>query len=504
MRSVKIMMMGLVTCLVFMGCKNKSEDPFAMEAFDPYDNDLGKRIEEYHNVTSPNALNAKGGERSIYIDFSSGINSALKDTEIKDLINGCYNQLSGSGIICLYKLGHHIVSLAECTDKSLPPDFYNAGTYGDNFAPIEAAVDSITRKKNDALLITDFEEWQGNEEQVSRPYLKPYFVKWLAEGNTIHFFIKPYSEGKTLKNIYFTVFSYGKPANPGMLSRIEAKFIGSSITRYDLTNNAFSLFQKYPTEKSGGIAYGTKGSDRKKNIFDLKDGYLNGYKENNSNFEFYPFGLDWKYINEGYAANQIPHFFSKLFIDLRNENAYIYSDFDVKVYDVTDDFIKFSKCNEAGNHKPKLAKGNGGEDKFADDEKDNIAKTCYNPNGKIKDEWVYKPEHLSPVAETFVLNKELFSHNKVDHKDSVELAVDFDSKFKIKNIANPDGILRIDIVLNSVKPNFDNPLLDKFKWINSHDIPNVALYESIKNTLSEPAVMPSNKVIYSYYIKTLR
>ena len=64
--------------------------------------------------------------------------------------------------------------------------------------------------------------------------------------------------------------------------------------------------------------------------------------------------------------------------------------------------------------------------------------------------------------------------------------------------------MRVDIILVSAKPNISNPLLENFKWINSKGETNLGLYQSIKTTLEEPSVVPTNKVIYSYYIKTLQ
>lgn len=506
MKTNKPIIFSLLAVLLLIACGHDTKGPFA--DFNPYDANLAKRIEAYQDAKFPNLANSKTGNPALYIDFSSGINSALKNPVIKDLINNCYNQLSGNGTVCLYKLGGHQVSLFGCTDKSISDDFFNPGSYGDNFAPIEAAVDSITRKNNDALLITDFEEWKDNQEVFDRAYLKPYFVNWLSKGNTIHFFIADYNEGKVSKHIYFTIFNCGNPNESSMITKLQAKL--SSLTRYDLTNKSYKLTQLYPSEKSGGIFYDETGkSDKAKNILDIKENYTNGLKNGNP-FEFYPFGLDWKTIDETHSSyksqNQFNDFFRKLFIDLQDENAYVYGDFDVKVYDVTDDFVNFAKCNEVKNHVPKLEKGSNGEDKFKDDEKDPVVLSCYDTKGKVKDEWIYKSQENAPniLTEVFVLNKELFKNTKDTDKKKVEFGVSFDTKYNLKNIANPDGLIRVDIVLNSAEPNLTNPILENFKWVNSKSVPNVALYESIKTTLQEVGVKPTNKVIYSYYIKTLQ
>jgi len=485
-------------------CKQKDQDTdYPFVKFDPYDNDISHRVEEYHVFNNPNFANSKTGTPSIFIDFSSGINSALKDKNIKDLISSCYNQLTGNGMISVYKLGGHIVSPALITDRSLPDSFYNPGSYGDIYAPIEAAVDSISRKENDALLITDYEEIQNGNEITEKSFLKKYFVNWLNKGNSIHFFVGPeYREGKITKHIYFTIFNCGNADNNSMLTKLSNAL--NSLPNYTLSNKTYVLSTKYPNQKSGGIFYDQSGKTEKdKNVLDLKDNYFNGLSKRNY-FEFYPFGLDWKFIDKTHATyqsqNQFPHFFSKLFIDLSNEDAYTYSNFDVKVTDATEDFALFAKCNEASQHKPKLAIGTNGESKFDDNEKDPVATTCYDTKGILKEKWKYKPIEVKNLPEVFVLNKELFSNNKNSHKDNVEFAIAFDPKFNIKNIPNPDGLMKVDIIINSATPNLTNPTLDKFKWKNSKGIENKGLYESIKSTLDD--VKPLNKSIYTYYIKT--
>ncbi len=139
-------------------------------------------------------------------------------------------------------------------------------------------------------------------------------------------------------------------------------------------------------------------------------------------------------------------------------------------------------------------------------ETNTIALSCYDTKGNIIENWIYKNDknELKVLPEVFVLNKELFKNTKTSDKAKVEFGVSFDTKYNLKNIANPDGLIRVDIVLNSAEPNLTNPILDNFKWSNSNSISNVALYESIKTTLQEVGVKPSNKVIYSYYIKTLQ
>lgn len=493
--------------IIAAACNNKKPaipaDPFEDGKFNPYDQELGKRIEAYNNTVAPNNANSKSGNPALYIDFSSGINKAFADPGIKEMMTNCFNTVLAQKFD-VYKLGSNKITPLNITNTTqLGQQVSDPAQYADIWAPIQSAVEKIVDGDNDALLITDFEEWQKNSEVTNTAFLKIPFSKWLEKGNTIHFFIADYKEGPVAKHLYFTIFNCGNPNESSMISKLESK-LGALTTRFDLSNKSYKLRTAYPGEKSGGIFYDTSGkSDNAKNVLDLKDNYINGLK-NGNHFEFYPLGVDWKTIAQlhtTYAAqNQFNDFFRKLYIDLSNDDSYTFGDFDVKVSAIKADFENFSKAAEVKKHKPKLAKGSDGQDKFADSENDVFALACYHTDGKLKEQWLYKPEPVITVNEVFILNKLLFENTrKQDHKN-VEFGVSFHPGFNLKNIQDPNGIVKVDIVLNTAVPNLANLKLSKFQWVNAKHVPNIALYESIKNTLQE--LKPVNKIIYSYYIKT--
>jgi len=495
---------GIFALLIFMAacdsCKSP-KDPFAK--FNPYDQELSNRIESYNHTISPNNANSKSGNPALYIDFSSGINKAFADTVIKEMMTNCFNTVLSQKFE-VYKLGSNKITPLNITNTTeLGQQVSDPAQYADIWAPIQSAVEKIVNENNDALLITDFEEWQKNTEVTQTAFLKIPFSSWLKKGNTIHFFIADYKEGKVNKHLYFTVFNAGNPNESSMISKLEAK-LGHLTTRFDLSAKAYQLRTAYPDEQSGGLFYDRDGkSNNTKNVLDLKADYSNGLK-NGNHFEFYPLGVDWKTIAELHTTyssqQQFNDFFRKLYIDLSNEDSYIFGDFDVKVSDITTDFEKFSRAEEAKKHQPKLAKGSNGEDKLADNQTDPIALLCYNTDGKLKEEWKYKPQPVIPVNHVFTLNQALFKNTRTSDPENAEFGVSFDSGFKLKNIPDPNGILKVDILLNTAIPNSANPELSKFKWVNAHQKPNIALYESIKNTLQE--LKPAHQIVYSYYIKT--
>lgn len=501
---------GLFSILLLSGCKEKNE-PFA--AFDPYDSNLNKRVEAYQDITFPNPAFTKKGNPALYIDFSSGIFQAFKNNPANsNLIKAVYGNLSGD--LDVFMLNNDEIQPLQNANKDVVGRMVvEQKSYHGVYAPIKDAVTKIVAQNNDALLVTDFEEYypasSGRAEITDIPYLKEAFIKWLAKGNRIRFYISSYKENGIDKHLYFTVFNCGNSAETGMLKKVSATL--GSLPYYDLANPALELSQHYRAGQTGGIFYDDNAKGEKaKNLLDVnKSTYINGL-ENNKNFEFYQSNLDWATINELKQSYQeqgtFNDFFRRLFIDVSNEDAYSNTEFDVKVSDVTEDFEHFTQCNEALNHKPKLEKGSNGEDKFSDKETDNIALSCYDTNGKLKEEWIYKKQPATNLPDVFTLNKVLFGNTKKTDPKKTELAVSFDPKFSTKNISNPQGLTRVDIVVTTANANTSSPKLDLFKWQSTtkKTVQNVALYESIKNTLVDTKVKPASKVIYSYYIKTLQ
>ncbi|SEB20728.1 hypothetical protein [Pedobacter hartonius] len=483
------------------GSVGGNQDPFGK--FNPYDQELSGRVKAYNNAITHDTTKTKSGNPAIYIDFSSGIYKAFADPAIRGMMTNCFNTVLAENFD-VYKLGSNAISPLNVSNTTeLGQQVSDPAQYVDIWAPIQSAVEKIVDGNSDALLITDFEEWQKSSEVTNTAFLKIPFSKWLEKGNSIHFFIADYKEGTVDKHLYFTVFNSRRINESSMISKLAPK-LSPFTSRFDLSDKSYKLHTDYGSEKSGGIFYDASGkSEKAKNVLDLKESYVNGLKSGKY-YEFYPLGVDWKTIDELHTTyknqSQFNDFFRKLYADLSNDDSYSYTDFGVKVSDITEDFEQFAKSAEAKAHKPKLVKGSDGEDKFADNETDPIALACYDTKGKLKDQWIYQQKPAEAVNEVFTLNKNLFNNTKsTDHKN-VEFGVAFDPMFNLKNIHNSEGLLKVDILLNTAEPNVNGPKLSKFQWINAKHVPNIALYESIKNTLQE--LKPSNKVVYSYYIKT--
>ena len=172
---------GVLGVLIFLvACGgDKTKDPFAETNF--YDQELGKRIEAYNNTIAPNNANSKSGNSALYIDFSSGINKAFADPAIKSMMTNCFNTVLAQKFD-VYKLGSNKITPLNVTNTTeLGQQVSNPGQYADIWAPIQSAVEKIVDGNNDALLITDFEEWQQNSEVTNTAFLKIPFSKWLGK-----------------------------------------------------------------------------------------------------------------------------------------------------------------------------------------------------------------------------------------------------------------------------------------------------------------------------------
>jgi hypothetical protein len=513
---VRTIFCAFLLSALFTGCNcnNADADPFIEEKFDAFDDSLGQRVEAYHQAVFADNANASKGKPSLYIDFSSGIYQALAKKNNLAILTNVYNSLPSTALDVFKLSSDSIVSMKH---EDIDREVADPNKYKEIYAPITKAVTEIVSKKNDALLVTDFEAYEPpsskkRAEITDIAYLKELFKDWLSKGNSIHFFISEYKENNIDKRLFFTIFSYGRVSNESLISRIETSNLISGLIRFDLSNKEFVLSQKYDAEKNGGIFYDlSQKAEKAINVLDLQNNsYINGLKKSTGNFEFYPFGLDWKTIGlqrETYKEQgQFNDFFRKIFVDISNEDSYHIEALSVKVTDVTSDFEQFAKCREVIKHQPHIGKGSNGEDKFSDTEKDLIALNCYEPSGKVKEQWIYHTEPGNDVPEVFAFNKVLFD-NTAGNSDrkKAELAVSFDPKFSVKNIPSSARLLRVDIVVNKATVPAANGKMEKFSWTSTTKKPalNTALAASITNVLAEPKVKPDQHVIYSYYIKTL-
>jgi hypothetical protein len=492
-----------VCLLLTLGNCGPEPDPFVQEGVDLYGKDLSDNLAAYNDRQVGLDKLQKQGSPAMYVDFSAGMYTAFGTPIIRELMSQCFNTVLTQQFEVYKLVQGQVTSIKVSNSTELGQIVNDSKQYLDRRAPIQAAVEKIVASRNDALLITDFEEWQNNAEITSTAYLKIPFSTWLRAGNSISFFIADYQEGKVAKHIYFTVFTYGRTAGNSLIDKLRPK-LSALPAKFDLATDAYLFHTDYPGARTGGIFRDPGGKNEKsQNVLDLQPGYINGLEQRRS-FEYYPLGVSWATIadlrKDYIPQHQFQDLFRKLYVDLHNADSYLYGDLEVKTDDVTADFESFAKSIELKKHRPKIVKGSNGENEISEKEKDAIALTCYKTDGSVKPEFKYEPQVPQALNDVFTLNNTLFSNTFRSDKKKAEIGITFSPHFGSDKISNPKGLIRIVVMIRESAVSNSNPVLEKFKWVNQNGILNAGLYESLKSTLDE--LKPTHKAIYTYYIKT--
>lgn len=488
-------------CLVMASCGGGSKvDPF--EGVDLYGPNLRATLAAYNDLKTGTGKQPSGSP-AMYVDFSAGMYTAFGTPAIKDLMPECFNTVLAQKFEVFKLAENQVTPLQVANSTELGQIVNDPKQYLDRRAPIQAAVEKIVGSQNDALLITDFEEWQNNAEVASTAYLKLPFSKWLKDGNSISFFIADYKEGKVDKHIYFTVFTYGRATGTSLIDKLRPK-LAVLPAKFDLAADFWLLTTDYPGVNTGGIFRDASGkSEKDQNVLDLQNNYINGLQQHMP-FEYYPLGVSWATIADSrkdyLPQNQFNELFRKLFIDLSNEDSYTYKELEVSVFDATADFERYARSLEVLKHRPKIVKGSDGENKFSDQETDQIALSCYLPDGSIKPEYRYEPADSKTLSGLFTINQALFNNTFHTDKKRAEIGIAFSPQFDAGSIPDPKGLLKITVSVKDATVNNANPVLEKFKWINTSGLANMGLYNSVKSTLDD--LQPTGKTIYTYYLKT--
>jgi hypothetical protein len=501
-----------VLSIFLNSCGGKSGDAFDQSGFNAFDGNANKRIEAYFDASQLRSGNKAPGSSKIYIDFSNGLIQAYKgNPDAAAMLEKITQKLTGSDIKW-FGLGKGTIYPLDFPTTQLFNKITDPKSYATQMnAPIEKAVKKITSFNNDALLVTDFEEFTTDGKEQFENFAKGYFIDWLSKGNSIDFFITNYQEktkdNRTVdKHLYFIVFNYGSTKK--LLSDINysLKDRGYKYETFSLSTDFYKLTNEYASDKKGGNYYDKTGVDIISSLDENQ--YVNGLKKSNKNYEFYAFQQPWKDIitnSKSLTEPGVPvpftDFFRKLYIDASKDDIFQLKGLKIEVKDVTDDYTFFAKTEEAKLHKPKLAKDANGNSIFSADETNPIALTCYDVKGNLLPEWIYKSKEPVLLKEVFTLNTELYNNGFKNNKNKIEIGTKYDPVFNGSQIINPNGLLRVDIVIADCNPNFDK--LNLFKWesVTTKGKQNESLAEAIRNTLDK--VNPKGKIIYSYFIKAM-
>jgi uncharacterized protein YdeI (BOF family) len=474
-------------------------------------------MENYHNA-SVGANDKKSiGNKAVYIDFSLGIVHAYNNQTNKDVIDAITQKMVNDSVN-FFGLGksygsNGIGNLNFNTGRNLFEQVTSPSSYTDKMAPIQMTLDKIVSSKNDAMLITDFEEYTPDVSEVlTYAYATPSFKKWLQDGNSITFFYSKFDQnfsGPDQKNLYFVIFNYGRVNENSFLSKFNDAIKGRNLPdlkRFDLNTTPFAISNNYGGEELTGLS--PELDEGVENDFEIGNdagvvvNYFNGYLKNKQPFESIEFGMSLNNLYEDYFSTD-KKFLNKLFLDASNKDTYIFEDLSVELTDVTQDYIHYVKCNEAKKNVPEMGELDQTNKKVwsKKDNENSIIDTCYIKNTKkIKNEYLYKYKGGEIINEIFDIDRNVFKGQMVNTPKKVELKTIFHPNFKMKFKSQKPIILRLDYIINKSDINYKK--IDDFKWKSiipgSNGKLNTSLYESIRNTLQE--VKPK-RILYSYYMK---
>lgn len=506
-KTIKIIVpITALLCLLSCGKDDKSD---TWGNFKPL-NEINKHIEGYYDASLGEASNPKSGNPGVYVDFSDGLVQAYSgNSQNGQIIQAITNKLVNPNIEW-FALGSSKITKLDCTSNQLYNKVTDPKQYKDIMAPIEESLKKITSSNNDALLITDFEEYTSDGKEQFLNYPKTYFTNWLKDGNSITFFYTDYSENNkkskitTNKHLYFTVFTHGKANENSMVTQIKAAFEGRITTSvFELNNSPYSVSNNYGGKENTGMA--------NKNFAKWVNYNLNAFSDKNSPYEVVGLNKPWNEDLDKYVQNIIDKedglFMNKLTLNALDQSAFKLNKIGVKAYDVSDDYEKYAQCAEAKKHIPVLTKDAKKDIVWNNDaKKDVIIKECYvKDKNVLKPEWIYKPIDLtSNIWDEFLdVNQKIVSAHLKNDPGKVELNTVFHSNYKIKNIKSENALIRIDYIIEDAAFNDTNAQLNDFQWQSGTQKgkTQTCLQEAIRNTLQDPSINPKGKIIYSYYIK---
>lgn len=439
----------------------------------------------------------------VYVDFSNGMNYAYAQPVANRALRDLTNQLTGSNMDKLVK--YH--SLADGRIETLNmagTQIYNRILAPESFsqeqAPIAKALAEIVKNRKPALLITDYEEYNGvGIEQHA--YAKDYFVQWLSESGSIAFYKVDYVENGKPKKLFFTVFD-----NDGLFQQIIDQTMqtvaGQGVERFFLAGHDFFyplyVMQSevtYMKDNIGGNYHDAEGVDLVSAVMEkggpqdyhryygnvgsaLKGGkFLPLSSFDGVPAEYYPIGVGtWAEVLENvkaFSQGDVPkdklytHFLQGLRIGFAAQNGFNIEGIEARCFN-------FDKVMEA----------------FAP-----VSTQYADSSDQVRAQALQKLQLPDGVEIT-----DMFTASMKETDDAqgwYDIFVDFSQKFNgtFAGNATDKDLLRVKIVIGQATPQL--ALANEFfSWPG-----NESLAESVKNTLKTPGISPVGHEIWSYFLK---
>lgn len=453
-----------------------------------------------------------------YFDFSDGMNWAYRNDTTKSILKDIVNKVSNEDGTKIYSMADDQITLLPEKTTTLFNTIMSPTSYTKKYAPIEKTLARILEQDNNALLVTDFEEYTTDGRIQTAAFASKYFEEWLSRGYDIKFYITDYMERSLSKHLYYILFNTN---NHALQKKVEEaiKSQPKNYKEYLLSTNPWRLTTNYIGAAYGGcyhdsslqdIVSGTdeSGTDESYCNYNLEGNVATILHDSRFfknipqlNAEYYPMGVAWPDIVKNAAgasqlegSDRFTNLLRGLFVDLSNQDSYIVNRLDVIATDVQQDMDAYiSSLMPQVVGVPKMV-DDGAGGKVAAPTSDQ--ELYYDDKGNVLPEYMYTPQSTAQIMDMFVLNQTLFSNTRNTDASNVEIGINLKPSFS-GNIGgyNPGDMIRLDIVIAECEPNISE-LQTLFSWAG-----NSSLADAIKNTLQN--MKPEKRVIYSYFIKTI-
>lgn len=445
-------------------------------------------LDKYIEVTYEN--NELDSGASVYVDMSDGMNFAYSTPESKAMLQAVINKLAANNAINFFELADSKIIPLQKSHTELYNYMLNPASYNRQKAPIEAALAEIVKKRQPAILMTDFEEYNGGVIHKAA-YAKQYFIDWLASGYNINFYKWDFTERDKAKHMFIAVFDDNSNRLNSMIntavtmtdSKVETYVLGSRDFAYPTSSQYLSL-------KQGGNYHNSKDKDAVTAVMEKggPEDYVSYAKpyanasgtvgefapldtQIGSFAEYYPLGVTWSDAIKNSKIMQeegIPeedrfhHLLQKIYIDFGAQDGYSIDRVEARVFDMQP-IMRAIGEKTANGETISLASLNG----------------------------IGNPEI------NMVLTAGMESQNLP--QGWKEIYVDFDEKFDGNFIgeSSSTNLIRANVVISKATPDIDRA--NKFfNWEG-----NPSLFDSVKETLTASTSNPAGRVLFTYYLKTL-
>lgn len=510
----KISLLAIVALVSFgmlcTGCEENKpvfEDPLLV---------YHEKHAEYHEAALGSQAKIPAGNQAVYVDFSDGLVQAYTSETNKKVVDFISQKMVGSSIDW-YGLGKNhngVGKLEYANDRDIYNKVISAASYVDIMAPIEEALKKISTSTNDALLITDFEEYTPDGKEQKFAFAKDYFTKWIKEGNSITIYYSKYTEKNKKsklsgeKNLYFVLFNYGEVNEKSLVSTFEKAIEGRAelvgLNKFEINSNPYTISNNYGGKEKTGLTADPDVQPTALNVGGPEGAvlkYNNGFLTNARPYESIEFGMTLNDLYKFYFKEK-RKFAKGAFLDATNDQSFILKGVKVQVSDVTEDYSRYVNSQVAAKNIPVMVKDAGNNDVWDETSLNNaIIVEAYEENTRnLKPEYQYKYTPGDILSEIFDFDPSIFSDRLKNSPEEVELVTIFNKNFEGNLDSSVPRILRVDYVIETTEENY-TAQLEAFKWnsvINAANGVNSSLYESIRNTLQE--VKPTG-ILYSYYLK---